>query len=834
MVALDKRGISVDGKYRVLLCASFFYFRIPREKWEERANALVASGCNAVDIYFPWNYHELAPGQYTFEGNADADEFLRLCTEKGLMIIARPGPYICSEWDGGAIPAWIVAKGNVRSANPEFIADTRKWYERILPIIKKYEYDGHGGVILMQLDNELDFFDCPDPEAYIGQLRDIAREEGITVPLFACAGQLCAERAGGLTDGVYPTYNFYPDSFDAGYDSVFRYYTDTLAERDKPLLVSETNRDAFLMRREYAAGAKLLGMYNQVGGSNFGFTASVNNWGNPLAFLSTLYDFDSMVNTLGEYTPEVDKFRIFDSFLRSLGERAATALPYRGDVKVKADFTAAENTNALELDDGGVIVCLSCFDKEGEAEVEACGKSVKAHLHAGESLFLPFGVKYGNLTVECANCEPLAYDGKTLTLHTDFTPYAMINGRVIEKDTTVDGVAVRFISDEEAAVFGRKDAVRAPKKHVTYSVPVAKPVEYNIGFTLVGSGAQPLDAVGVYRGYASYTAYVAPGKKIFVEDASDIITAYIDNEYYDTKVLGGVCEIYPASTTGNARFVAEKWGNSNFDDSRLPSIRLTARKGIHGIYAVESERKLRQMRFTLAETYGGEVETRGREPQTMICNDKWNTTRMPAICAYSFETVREHDKLYIHSGSDSELCVYVNGKYAGAVDYKYFDLTPYCPQGESVTVTAEYRKRHWAEAVGELTLIELSRAEVSMSVLKDTDFAQIPKVDAKDGQVKLPYKLARGKTYVSAFELKRDKDVYVEMKLRDCKATIVSGGKALARVMGEWSGSPEVVGGSREIFYVPAEWVEDKQLRLFIECVGDNPAVEKIKIIQKN
>ena len=477
MVTLDKRGIKVDGKYRVLACSSFFYFRIPKEKWNERADAILAAGGNAVDVYFPWNYHEIKPGVFRFDGDADADAFLRLCSEKGLMVIARPGPYICSEWDGGALPAWVTAKGKVRCADPAFLADTANWYRKILPIIKKYTYDGHGGVILMQLDNELDFFDCPDPEAYIGALRDMAREMGIDVPLFACAGQLCAERAGGFAEGVYPTYNFYPDSLDAGYDSVLRYYADALAEKDMPLLVSETNRDAFLIRREYAAGAKLLGMYNQVGGSNFGFTASVNNWGEPLAFLATQYDFASMINTLGEYSPEVDKFRIFDAFLSSLGGRASTAVPYHGSLTVASEFRTAEQSNALALEDGGVLVCLSNFDGDGEATVTVGKHTVKARLHPQTSAFLPFGVPFGSVTVDCANCEPLAFDGKTLTFHTDFEPYAVIDGRTVTADTQVGGVDVRFVSEETAATFGRGKVTRASAKHVTYSVPIAKPQE---------------------------------------------------------------------------------------------------------------------------------------------------------------------------------------------------------------------------------------------------------------------------------------------------------------------------------------------------------------------
>lgn len=49
--------------------------------------------------YVPWNFHEPVPGQYDFGGDADLEHFLQLCQDIGLLVIMRPGPYICAEWD---------------------------------------------------------------------------------------------------------------------------------------------------------------------------------------------------------------------------------------------------------------------------------------------------------------------------------------------------------------------------------------------------------------------------------------------------------------------------------------------------------------------------------------------------------------------------------------------------------------------------------------------------------------------------------------------------------------------------------------------------------------
>lgn len=49
--------------------------------------------------YVPWNYHEESPGRYTFSGDRDVEHFLQLAKDIGLLVILRPGPYVCAEWD---------------------------------------------------------------------------------------------------------------------------------------------------------------------------------------------------------------------------------------------------------------------------------------------------------------------------------------------------------------------------------------------------------------------------------------------------------------------------------------------------------------------------------------------------------------------------------------------------------------------------------------------------------------------------------------------------------------------------------------------------------------
>ena len=45
----------------------------------------------------PWNLHEPRPGELVWSGFADLERFLQLAQSVGLLVLLRPGPYICAE-----------------------------------------------------------------------------------------------------------------------------------------------------------------------------------------------------------------------------------------------------------------------------------------------------------------------------------------------------------------------------------------------------------------------------------------------------------------------------------------------------------------------------------------------------------------------------------------------------------------------------------------------------------------------------------------------------------------------------------------------------------------
>ena len=54
--------------------------------------------------------HEPYPGDFRWTGWEDVEGFIKLAQKIGFMVILRPGPYICAEWDFGGFPWWLGSK----------------------------------------------------------------------------------------------------------------------------------------------------------------------------------------------------------------------------------------------------------------------------------------------------------------------------------------------------------------------------------------------------------------------------------------------------------------------------------------------------------------------------------------------------------------------------------------------------------------------------------------------------------------------------------------------------------------------------------------------------
>ena len=441
-VRLQGDAIRIGQQSRLLLCASLFYFRIPRAYWRTRMEQLKHLGYNTIDVYFPWNHHEQQEGVWDFEGERDVAAFLREAAETGLWVVARPGPYICSEWDGGALPAYLLTREEMRlrDNDPQFLQYVAAWFDRILPLLRASQEGEGGSVIAVQLDNELDFYNCSDPTGYIGALRDMALERGITVPLFACAGQGGLAQATGWAEGVAPACNVYAHDRAPELEAKVLHYERLVRERGYPLLVTETNRSHYFLRRLLASGAKLLGPYLQVSGTDFGFTNATNNWGSPLAFLTSDYDFGGMISPEGEIREEGYEGRLLGRLIQTYGEslsEASVCSLEEAGWRLEGGDAGVARPLALRLRGGGYLATVTNLDDRTK-QLALCPAADEAGrellripftLPAGRSMTLPLALPISHFGVSAAGCLESAGaelylsadmdDGQTLLFHAE-------------------------------------------------------------------------------------------------------------------------------------------------------------------------------------------------------------------------------------------------------------------------------------------------------------------------------------------------------------------------------------------------------------------------------
>lgn len=193
------RSLEAAGRALFPRSGEIHYSRLPRSEWPRVLEAAVAGGLTHVATYVLWNHHEPRRGEVSFTGGRDLRAFLELAREAGLGVVLRIGPYAHAEARHGGLPDWLAESGvALRTDDPAYLAEARRWYERIAAEAAGIE------LFAVQVDNEL--YDRPE---HLATLRRIAEEVGIAAPFWVATGWGAAQ----LPADVLPTYGGYPDSF---------------------------------------------------------------------------------------------------------------------------------------------------------------------------------------------------------------------------------------------------------------------------------------------------------------------------------------------------------------------------------------------------------------------------------------------------------------------------------------------------------------------------------------------------------------------------------------------------------------------------------------------
>lgn len=88
-----------DGKPFRYVGGSFHYFRALPDTWQHKLRTMRAAGLTVVTTYVEWALHNPRDGVYNWTGIADLERFIELAEQEDLLVVLRPGPYICAERD---------------------------------------------------------------------------------------------------------------------------------------------------------------------------------------------------------------------------------------------------------------------------------------------------------------------------------------------------------------------------------------------------------------------------------------------------------------------------------------------------------------------------------------------------------------------------------------------------------------------------------------------------------------------------------------------------------------------------------------------------------------
>ncbi|XP_012156568.1 beta-galactosidase [Ceratitis capitata] len=311
-----------DGQSFRFIAGSFHYFRAHPESWQRKLQTLRASGLNAVTTYVEWSLHNPRNGTYVWNGIADLEKFIKIADELGLLVILRPGPYICAERDFGGFPYWLLTKYpniKLRTSDINYLYEVRIWYNVLFNRIKPYLYGNGGPIIMVQVENEYGSYYACDKK-YRTWLRDeTLLHVHDNAVLFTNDGP--SVLSCGHIEGVLATMDFGPTNQLNNYWARLRqiqpkgpmvnaeYYPGWLTHWSEPMARVRTEVISKTFVDMLDAGASV-NFYMMFGGTNFGFTAGAND-GGPGRFQPdiTSYDYDAPMTEAGDATEKFKKLR---------------------------------------------------------------------------------------------------------------------------------------------------------------------------------------------------------------------------------------------------------------------------------------------------------------------------------------------------------------------------------------------------------------------------------------------------------------------------------------------------------------------------------------------
>ncbi|ONK59308.1 uncharacterized protein A4U43_C08F5110 [Asparagus officinalis] len=331
---------------------------------------------------------------------ADMEAFLKLAHKLGFLVMLRPGPYICGEWDLGGFPSWLLSVEpaiRLRSSDPSFLQLVERWWGILLPKVAPLLYENGGPVVMVQVENE--FGSYGDDKAYLHQLVALARKHlGDEIILYTTDGGTKDTLDKGTIpgEGVYAAVDF-----STGEDPwpIFELQKKYNAPGKSPPLSAEfytgwlthwgeknaeTNADttaAALQKILSRNGSAVL--YMAHGGTNFGFSSGANTGDDDSDYKPDLtsYDYDAPIREFGGV--DNPKFKALRRVIEKYSDATLPQIPSEND---RTDYGLVEVKKTTSLFGVLDVLCdpVDVVQSEEPMTMESIGQMFGFLLYVSE------------------------------------------------------------------------------------------------------------------------------------------------------------------------------------------------------------------------------------------------------------------------------------------------------------------------------------------------------------------------------------------------------------------------------------------------------------------
>jgi beta-galactosidase len=375
VLGVNSQYLTLDGKPWLPVMGEMHYTRVPEDEWENEILKMKSAGVQVIATYLIWIHHEEVEGQWDWSENKDLRHFVELCAKHGMYVVPRIGPWSHAEVRNGGFPDWLLAKTTQqRSNDPTYLHFVDLYYKQIGEQLNGLLWKQGGPVIGIQLENEYRGSGPTRGTAHILKLKEMARADGLKVPIYTVTGWDGASIPHGA---VLPVYGGYPDApWDASIDPLppsetyaFRFGSRVTGDmgaqngaaptgnaanftNDTPFMTAEMGGGMQITyhRRPIVSADDIAAMMPVMLGSgvNLYGTYMFHGGENPDGRLTTLqeslathapndlpektYDFEAPIGEFGDERESLLKLKTWNYFLNDFGPTLAPMQPHRPDI----------------------------------------------------------------------------------------------------------------------------------------------------------------------------------------------------------------------------------------------------------------------------------------------------------------------------------------------------------------------------------------------------------------------------------------------------------------------------------------------------------------------